>query len=176
MLTQGKIALSAIMFVWLWPVNSAASPINESPNNVQQDVERIEITAKPTKQFYRERWYEAQDAFFEIYNQLTKNKAFHIKCKKRKQHAFTRLTERVCEANFVGDIRHNTIDRSSRMQSMRNPNVHLESKLGNLNKFKAMREEQAQQMVEMINKHPEIRAHFVALQTAKRQYDQYDNN
>lgn len=172
-MNQGKIFAGIVMTIWFCP---AFFGYAETPSTqTTESVERIEVTGTLPKQYYRDKLHLAEESFFGLFNQLVKDDAFKVTCKRRKQHAFTRLTERVCEANFVADIKHANYDAAKSMQSSRNPTISLGNKAKYRKQYKAMQEKQAKQMVELINANEQLRAQFLALQKARQQYDQFDN-
>ncbi|XOV79617.1 MAG: hypothetical protein ACFHVJ_01360 [Aestuariibacter sp.] len=172
MISQGKVLANLLMIVWLFPTFAAKGDIVSKDS--EHSMERIEVTGKPPKHFFRERLYLAQENFFELFNQLTQDEAFKVTCERRKQHAFTRLTERVCEAQFVSDIKHENLARASEMQSKKSSALHLGDKSKYRKQYKEMQQKQLQHMVELLNSNTKLRQQFQALQQAKNQFDQYD--
>lgn len=172
MISQGKVLANILMMIWLFPTFAAKGDI--ASKDSEHSMERIEVTGKPPKQFYRERLHLAQESFFQLFNQLTQEDAFKVTCERRKQHAFTRLTERVCEAQFVSDIKHENLVRASEMQSKKSSALHLGNKSAYRKQYKIMQQKQVQHMVELINSNPKLREQYQALQQAKDQFEQYD--
>jgi hypothetical protein len=173
MIYQGKVLASLLLMFGLTTVFTAQG---ESESTTTKDVmERIEVHGSLPKQFYRDRLFQAEQRFFDLFNQLTTDDAYKVTCKRRKQHAFTRLTQRICEANFVSDIKHENYDRVKSMQSASSNTVSLGNKAKYRRQYKEMLQKQAQHMAELINSNEQLREQFAALQHARKKYDQYDD-
>lgn len=164
---QGKVIAIIVTLYWLFPSASFTEARQQSA------MEHIEVNGKPPKQFYRQRLYQAEEAFFASFNQLVQQDAFKVTCKKRKQHAFTRLTERICEANFVSDIKHQGSFNTSELQTVGQSSFTQRNNSQSQKKYIAMQQQQAELMTKLINTHPRLREKYKAFRTAKQQLDNY---
>ena len=96
---------NSITVLFLFCAFSTCAMENESVKKHQtENLETIIVTGDRPLYHYRNAMYDAQEAFFDTYNKLVKDKRYQIACGQKRRHAFTRVKQRVCEPLYVGDI------------------------------------------------------------------------
>lgn len=129
------------------------------------EAEAIDVVGEKPLSFYRKSLHKAEDSFFGLMNSMVEDEDFKVSCETKLVQAFSRLKERVCEANFVsrimaGETREQAETTRSNLPSSTKLRKELE---------KAQRE-YVEIMVEKINSSPELLQAYQQMELAKQQY------
>ena len=159
-LSKRRTALSAAAVIGL----SLLAPfaVSQQTEGVEEDTSWQRKSERQLRDEYR----EAEEAFYERFNEVNSRDDFDVSCKTRVPLG-SRKRERTCQAAFLWDYEAEAAEQMIRDRSgggvgaMRTSTAQLQAK----------QEELRNEMSAAIQEHPEVSEAFARLATAKRHYE-----
>ena len=146
-------AVSATTFLLAGTILLLASPrtclSQISSDEAIDAIDEIVVYGEPTLRLLRDEVWLAEDNFYELFNSLNKGRQFDVTCFHRRPLG-SQIARRVCEANFV-----------------KNGQYGVPHWAFVRHKTKQMQQE----MVALVDKHPELQEALVAYVDAKKTFD-----
>lgn len=162
------IYLTALLFAQT-PTN-AENPIPS--NEPEIDENKVVVYGIRPLNFYRQKVIQAEEALFDLYNQLTEHDEFKVYCE-RKQHNFSRLKTRKCQSKFVDNVTYkyqqDAISKATRRQlenGIINP-VNRGKKEAELRK---KRKAQIEDLAQLLKENKQLLSLFHELEQAKKDF------
>lgn len=118
--------------------------------------------------YYKKQLVKAEDSFYNLFNELTENKAYRVECKKKRvQDAMTRIKKRVCQAEFTKMVeRGNLVQINAAFPELNATSLETKAqKYHHFNRLKAMQSDYIEQLVA---KHQTLRVKFDEFKAAKK--------
>lgn len=159
LVTHTNIVGAVIMVTALFSI-----PVHAFQDAVDKNTpEVVDIVGEPPLAFYRNSLHEAEDSFFGMLNDTIEDDDFKVTCKTQLIQSFSRLKDRVCEANFVSRITSGETRDGAE-------GAALPSNLKIRRQLEKKQREYAELLVEKINGDPRILRAYQALELAKQKY------
>ena len=102
--------ISTLFALWtfiIFPANAGPSDSKIQQDDANEpDIERIQVTGERPRIYFRREMIKAEDNFYDLYNKLTLNEDFKVRCEKVFR-AGSHIKNRVCKPNFTKTIRAN---------------------------------------------------------------------
>jgi hypothetical protein len=124
--------------------------------------ERIEVLGTKSRITFRREMIKAEDNFYDLYNQLTTNSDFQVKCEKVKQVG-SHIKLRECTPNFVQTIRANIVAGDFAEMSSVEYDQQAEFRI------KDMQEKHRKSMATTISNNSKLKELFITFQHKKQE-------
>lgn len=176
-----KICLGTILMLGLSPLTFAFDNVPELEKQYEEvnDIEVITVTGERHLGFFRQQMRNAEDSFFSLYNSLTDEDEYKINCS-RKDHLGTNVVNRICEPQYVSDMKFEEIQVALKSGSSHASGAgminsgRLAKKMGNrssnayyVNLFKKKRKEHLKNVEKLVLENPELKKKLVELNLAR---------
>ncbi|MEL7538042.1 MAG: hypothetical protein AAFM91_13410 [Pseudomonadota bacterium] len=149
----------------------AESTSEAEPKSDDESIDEITVTGQGSVTSFRNQMFRAEDAFFDLFNQLTTEEDFEIVCERRRRHSFTRTTERYCESRFESRIAFELTQRNINLGSVESAiPVPLQGEYER--QVKKRRDDQLKEMERVLLENPELQQKLIELNEAKAKYEE----
>ena len=170
------LVLSSFLFT-----TSAYSAIpSEAKNKASEPIESITVTGEG-KVFYRQLMNLAEDELFDLYNELTEDKDFKVKCSNKNRHGFTRIKQRKCESAFQSRIKYENMQVARKSGSSRTGTLSNGTWMNRVGpsaksyaEMKELRKKQVEDIVQKIMDNPALEQKFRKLLQTRESYKNAD--
>jgi len=154
------IALSSFI---VFPASAGlnASDIQQGHQVNTAKTERIEVLGTKSRMTFRREMIKAEDNFYDMYNQLTTNNDFKVRCKKVKKVG-SHIKNRECKPNFTQTMRANIIADNLKEMSSIAYDQELEFRI------KDMQEKHLKSMATTISNNAKLKELFITFQIKKQ--------
>lgn len=125
---------------------------------------------KESTGYYKKQLVKAEDNFYDLFNELTENEAFRVKCKRKTiDDSFSRIKKRVCESKFKKLVEKGKLVQIN--DAFPELNItRMETKEQKLRQFDRLKRMQSAHIEELVAKHDTLRAKYDAYSAAKKTY------
>jgi len=125
------------------------------------DIERIQVVGERPRIYFRREMIKAEDNFYDLYNQLTPNDDFKVRCEKVFR-AGSHIKNRVCKPNFTKTIRANMYAGSLAEMTSTAYNQEVDFRI------KKMQEEHYKSMEKTVNNNPKLKELLLSFHSKRK--------
>ncbi|NDW20536.1 hypothetical protein [Alteromonas hispanica] len=78
----------------------------------EKEVEVIEVVGRKPVNFYKKQYQKTVFDFYDVFNSITSDDLFKVRCKSRPRKSFTRIKTRQCHPNYLSKIKSSTLQQN----------------------------------------------------------------
>jgi len=157
-------ALFALCTFIVFPVSAGlyGAEVQQEADTNDPDIERIQVTGERPRIYFRREMIKAEDNFYDLYNKLTLNEDFKVRCEKVFRKG-SHIKNRVCKPNFTKTIRASMHAES--IAEMASTSYNQEVKF----RIKKMQEKHYRAMEKTVNNNPKLKELLISFHSKRQE-------
>jgi len=136
--------------------------VQQEADTNDPDIERIQVTGERPRIYFRREMIKAEDNFYDLYNKLTLNEDFKVRCEKVFRPG-SHIKSRVCKPNFTKTVRAAMHAESIAEMASTSYNQEVDFRI------KKMQEKHYKAMEKTVNSNPQLKKLLLSFHSKRQE-------